>query len=78
MKREFMHFTNFAKEPEPSIDKTLEELADEIEYQIRKMMEDGDSHAEIRIDVPDNLTPDEAAQFIESVMKRFYDEEDDE
>lgn len=78
MKREFMHFVDFSKEKETSTAKTPEEFAELIEQQIRKMMEDGEEYGELRIDIPKNLTPEEAAMFIEEIIKRFNDEEDDE
>lgn len=78
MKREFMHFVDFSKEKEPSTAKTPEEFADLVEQQIKKMMEAGEEYGELRIDIPKNLTPEEAAMFIEEIIKRFNGEEDDE
>ena len=76
MKREFMHSTSEPKEvakPEP---KTPDEFADIVEEQIRNMMENGEEYGEIRLDIPEDLTPEEAAMLIEEIMKRFRQDED--
>lgn len=72
-----MHFVTEPKKTQ-STAKTPDEFADLVEQQIRKMMEDGEEYGELRIDIPENLTPEEAAMFIEEIIKRFNDEEDDE
>ncbi|AMM44025.1 hypothetical protein FDG95_gp517 [Pectobacterium phage vB_PcaM_CBB] len=78
MKREFMHFMPEPKAKEPKKTMTPEAFADMVEEQIRKMLEDGEEYGELRIDIPENLTPEQAAQFVEEIIKRFNSEEDDE
>ncbi len=73
-----MHFVDFSKEKEARVSMTPEEFADMVEQQIKKMLEDGEEYGELRIDIPENLTPDQAAQFVEEIIKRFNDEEEDE
>lgn len=71
-----MHFVSYSKEQHTQ--KTPEDFANMIEDQLRKMMQSGDEYGELRIDIPEDLTPEEAAMFIEEIIKRFNDEEDDE
>ena len=73
-----MHFMPEPKAKEPKNTMTPEDFADMVEEQIRKMLEDGEEYGELRIDIPENLTPEQAAQFVEEIIKRFNSEEDDE
>lgn len=83
MKRRFFHFGYQPQEEliQPEA-KTAEDFADEIDKCLKDMMESGQEHGSLVLEIPDDLTEEEALIFIEEIMKRFRDmqegEDDDE
>lgn len=76
MKRRFFHFA-YETPDEPST-KTADDFADEIDKCLKDMMERGDDFGSLTLEIPDDLTEEEALIFIEEIMKRFRDMQDDE
>lgn len=70
MSRDYVHFASFTK-PKAKEPRSAEEFAELIESKIRDMQEDGEKYGEIRIELPDDLTEDEARLFIQEIMKRL-------
>ena len=83
MKRNFMHFASFParKEVANVTEKTVEDYAYEIEEQLQEILKNGQGSAVLNIDLPEDLSDEEAMKFIDAIMKRLdelNDMDDDE
>ncbi|EBS4516542.1 hypothetical protein DQT32_03875 [Salmonella enterica subsp. enterica serovar Braenderup] len=88
MASEFIHFGTFGqkKETKPAVDihvtgttnQDFNEVTDRVAAAIQKMIDEGKESGELCIEMPDDLSPEEAAQFIDAVMQRIFNQWDDE
>lgn len=88
MASEFIHFGTFGKQKEtkPAVDihvtgtteRDFDEVSDRVAEAIQKMIEEGKESGELCIEMPDDLSPEESAQFINAVMQRIFNQWDDE
>lgn len=88
MASEFIHFGTFGqkKETKPAVDirvtgttdRDFDEVSDRVAAAIQKMIDEGKETGELCIEMPDDLTPEESAQFIDAVMQRIFKAWDDE
>lgn len=70
MANNFVHFTSYKKQKTIKSDR-IDDFQNMIEDAIRKIHESGEKSGQIRLELPENLSSDEAFKFIEEVMKRF-------
>lgn len=72
----FLHFADWGKTVTNADRNTVyinvvepSEIADLIENTIKKMQEDGKESGEFKIEIPDNLSPEEVQNFISEVKR---------
>jgi len=75
MTTNFMHFAYMNEVPK--IELSAEDFAEQINNCLRDMIESGKESGELILEIPDNLSEEQAMIFIDEIMKRLQDMQDD-